>query len=196
MLLFQGQGCARRKDKVNRWTKFLICKHGRAYKPRVNEAYRQRINSTTRKTDCQVRMKVQERPDGTWTLHHLTGRIDHNHPPTNASAYYEHRQLSKTQKEVVVAIYTAGVVTSRIKRSLKAAEPDLEITSRDLYNQTAKIVLEIRQGQPPNEALIRELTEAKEKGELFFEYSLNEEDRILKLFLADMRYVHRQLQSY
>jgi hypothetical protein len=214
--LVQGRGSERRKDKGNRWTKFLICKHGRAYRQEIEEPYRKRPNRTTRKTDCMVRMKVQERPNGTWTLHHL--QTQHNHPASNPASYPEHRQLSATQKQVLVANHTAGVPTNRIKRSLKTANPALEITSRDLYNQTAKLARDLRQGQPPNEALIQELSEAKARGELYFEYSLNDgtheddsdedeeeaaansqvnlvakepDNRIMKMFFADMRYVYR-----
>jgi hypothetical protein len=131
-----------------------------------------------------VKLKVQERPEGSWALYHMIGRTEHNHPPHNSASYWEHRQLSAIQKEVVIANHAAGVSASRIKPSLKTSYPNLEIASRDLYNQTARISREIRKGQPANEALIKELIEAKEKGDLFFEYSLGEEGRIQKLFIA------------
>ena len=38
--LVQGPGSERRKDKGNRWIRFLICKHSRAYKSSVEEPYR------------------------------------------------------------------------------------------------------------------------------------------------------------
>jgi hypothetical protein len=34
-----------------------------------NEEQRKRKNRMSKKTGCQVRLRVQERPDGSWTLH-------------------------------------------------------------------------------------------------------------------------------
>jgi hypothetical protein len=111
----------------------------------------------------------------------------HNHSVNDIKAYPEHRGLSEDQVRVVRASKTAGVPVNRIKASLKAADPESEVSSRDIYNWTARIAREGRGGRPPNEALIEKLTTLKEEGSLFFEYTLTEEGRIQRLFLADMR---------
>jgi hypothetical protein len=85
----------------------------------------------------------------------------------------------------VSASKTTGVPVNRIKASLKAADPESGVGSRDIYNWTARITREGREGRPPNKALIEKLTTLKEEGSLFFEYTLTEEGRIQRLFLTD-----------
>ena len=179
--LVQGKGSEKRN---NRWIRFLICKHGSVYDSRgLDENHRQRKNRTTKKTNCKAKLKAKERPDGSWTLKPMYE--EHNHPANAPVSCHEHRQLSEDQLKLVMANQTAGITANRTKRSLKAIDPDIEIISRDIYNQTARIGRELRRGKPPNEALIEKLSDAKAKGELFFEYSLTPEGRISKLFVAD-----------
>jgi len=79
-----------------------------------------------------MRMKIQERPGGSWALRRMDGSaaktpIDycsHNHGVNDIKAYPEHRELSKDQVRVVRASKTAGVPVNRIKASLKAADQE------------------------------------------------------------------------
>ena len=58
----------------------------------------------------------------------------HNHSINDVKAYHEHRQLSEEQVCVVRAGKAAGIPANRIKASLKAADPESEVNSRDIYN--------------------------------------------------------------
>lgn len=42
-------------------------------------------------------------------------------------------------------------------------------------------------GRCPNEALITMLEGLRSEGKLFFEYALTDDNRIVKMFIADMR---------
>jgi hypothetical protein len=79
------------------------------------------------------------------------------------------------------------VPPNRIKSALKAADPRLVVEIRDIYNKTAQVVREAQNGLSANEAFIANCTKLKEDGKLFFEYTLTEEGRLEKLFLADSR---------
>jgi hypothetical protein len=143
--------------------------------------------SNVKKTGCQVRLKVQERPDGSWTLHHMEKHMTHNHDFNDVTAYHEHRKLTKEQIHVVKADCTAGIQPSRIKSSLKAANPGTHVITRDIYNHVAKLKRDSLEGKRPNEALIEKLTKQKEEGVIFFDYALSGDGRIEKMFMADMR---------
>jgi hypothetical protein len=189
----QGQ---KKKEKGGRWTKFLICSHGGKYDDRglLNE-YRKRPNRQSKKAGCPMKMKIQERPGGTWTLKRMDGSAarppkdycSHNHGPNDVKAYPQHRQLSEEQLRVVKAGRAAGVPPNRIKASLKAADSSCEVKTRDIYNKTAQVVRELKQGLQQNEAFIANLTKLKEEGKIFFEYTLTEEGRIENVFIADIR---------
>ncbi len=132
--LVKGRGARRRKDKGNRWTKFLSCKHSRPYDSRnMNKAYRQR-DRKSKKTECIVRMKVQERPDGSWTLRYLPEPLTrlHNHEVNDPSPYHEHRKLNDDQKRLVDTNYSARISAARTKKALKANDPGSLIISRDI----------------------------------------------------------------
>ena len=133
-------------------------------------------------------MKVRERPDGSWELRWLEGKTEHNHGVHDASSYHEHRRLDDAQTRLLHANHAAGIAASRTKLALENNDPELIITSRDIYNQTAQIAREMRQGKEPNQAFIAELTELKEKGLMVFEYEVDEVTRrIRKIFMADQR---------
>jgi FAR1 DNA-binding domain len=186
----EGRGGRRDPDKKFRWKRFLICKHGDSHchdKIPLNEEQRKRKNRMSKKTSCQVKLKVQERPDGSWTLHHMEGHMTHNHDFNDITSYHEHRKLTEGQVLVVDADYTAGIQPNRIKRSLKAANPGIHVITRDIYNHVARLKRDSLKGKRPNDALIEKLTKQKEEGAIFFEYALSEEGRIEKMFMADMR---------
>ena len=188
--IVEGRGGRRDPDKKFRWKKFLICKHGDSHcreKIPLNEELRKRKNRMSKKTGCEVKLRVQERPDGSWTLHHMEKYMIHNHGFNDISSYHEHRKLTEEQALVVEADYTAGVQPNRIKGSLKASNPDTHVITRDIYNHVARLKRDSLKGKRPNEALIEKLTEQKENGVIFFEYALSEEGRIEKMFMADMR---------
>ena len=111
----------------------------------------------------------------------------YNHGVSDVKAYYKHRELSEAQIAMVRAGKASGIPANRIKGQLKAAYPSLEIQSRDIYNWTARIARDVREGLPLNEALIQKLIKLKEEGKVFFEYTLIEEERIQKMFIADMQ---------
>jgi hypothetical protein len=169
--------------------KFLDCKHRGKYDGRgLKEEYRQRQRGT-RKTKCGVRIKATERPGGFWELNHLSQKFcSHNHEFNDSSAYSENRRLTDDQKAIVAQSSAANVSAGQIKATLRAADADCQIISRDIYNMTAKVQRDARGGKPPNEALIKELEGLREKGELYFEYTKNPgTNRIEKMFIADMR---------
>ena len=111
----------------------------------------------------------------------------HNHDPNDVKAYPQQRQLSEEQLRVVKAGRAAGVPPNRIKASPKAADSSCEGKTRDIYNKTAQVVRELKQGLQQNEAFIANLTKLKEEGKIFFEYTLTEEGRIENVFIADIR---------
>jgi hypothetical protein len=135
-------------------------------------------------------MKVQERPDGSWSLSHLNGRCTHNHQAYDASAYSENRRLDEAALRTISTNHAANIPASQTQEALhatlKAQGLDCNIISRDIYNANAKIRREERRGKPPNVALIEKLQALKDAGELFFEYSTNlDTHRIEKMFIAD-----------
>lgn len=144
----QGPGGEKRARKGGRWTKYLICKHAGNYDGRgLREECRRRPNRKSQKTQCPMRMKIQERPGGSWTLRRMDGSAakipvdccSHNHGVNDIKAYPEHRGLSEAQMNFVKASKAAGVPVNQIKASLKAADPGIEVSSRDIYNWIAKI---------------------------------------------------------
>ena len=192
----EGGGGERRFEKGGRWTKYLVCRHSRKHidSRGLDNTTKQRPNRQTKKTCCPMKMKIQERPSGNWTLAKInsnrgTNWSTHNHPPFDTKAYHQHRQFSETQLRIIQAQRDAGVPANRIKATLKAADPTIEIKIRDIYNKTAKLVRDTRAGLLPNEAFIKKLAELKASGKIFFEYTLSEEGRIEKVFIADTRYV-------
>jgi FAR1 DNA-binding domain len=87
-----GKGSEMRKG---RQIKYLVCKHACGHDDRgPNEKDRQR-DRQSKKTNCLVRMKVNERPDGSWELRWLEGRQEHNHTANDAASYHEHRRLTE-----------------------------------------------------------------------------------------------------
>jgi hypothetical protein len=89
----------------------------------------------------------------------------------------------------MIAQRTAGVPANRIKATLKAAYPSIEIKISDIYNKTASLVRDVRARLLPNKAFIKTLSELKTKGKIFFEYKLSREQRIEKVFIANIRYI-------
>lgn len=176
------------KVQNGRKIKYLVCKHSCKLDSRgSNEKDRQR-DRQTKKTNCLVRMKVNERLDGSWELRWMEGRQEHNHSVNDVASYHEHRRLNEAQQRVVHTNQAAGITVSRTKATLQAEDSNLEITSRDLFNETAKRAREMNQGKETNQALIDELTALKEKGEIIFEYMVDPHSRrIQKIFLADSR---------
>ena len=142
-----------------------------------------------------MKMKIQERPNSSQTLRRIDSLkaknpvdyCSHNYSINDIKAYHEHHQLSEEQVYIVKAGKAAGIPTNRIKASLKAADPESEVNSRDIYNQTTRIIRDGREGCLLNKVLIEKLIKLKDEGKLFFEYTLTEERRIQKLFLADMQ---------
>jgi hypothetical protein len=74
--IVEGKGRWADPRKKGRERRFLICKHGDS-RPRekdgreLNESQRKRGKRQSKKTGCEVRIKVQERPDGSWDLKYL-----------------------------------------------------------------------------------------------------------------------------
>jgi len=103
---------------------------------------------------------------------------------------HKHRRLNEVQRRIVHANQAVGIGAARTKAALKANDPDLEITTRDIYNKTAQKAREMRQGKEPDQALIDELVAFKDKGDIIFEYTINPNTRrIEKIFIADARLV-------
>jgi hypothetical protein len=194
--IVEGKGRWADPRKKGRERRFLICKHGDS-RPRekdgreLNESQRKRGKRQSKKTGCEVRIKVQERPDSSWDLKYLQDSKyqTHNHDFKDIASYSEHRKLTKEQLTIIKADHTAGIQPNRIVGSLKAADPTSHIVTRDIYNVVSKLKSDALQGKRPNEALVEKLTKQKEEGSIFFEYTLSEEGRIEKMFLADIRYV-------
>jgi hypothetical protein len=172
-----------------RHIKFLNCKHTQKLDKRaVDEVARKKEGRVSKRTNCAVRMKVNERRDSSWELRWLVGRTQHNYGVNDASACHEHRRLDDTQIRLLHANHASGIPASRTKSALEKTDSELIITSRDIYNRTAKIERELRQGKEPNQAFIDELTELREKGLIIFEYEIDETTRrIQKIFMADIR---------
>ena len=55
----------------------------------------------------------------------------------------------------------AGVPPNQIKASLKAADSNREMKTKDIYNKTAQVVPELKQGLHQNEAFIAKPDEAE-----------------------------------
>jgi hypothetical protein len=184
------------EGKGSKWVsgkrvKYLTCKHAYKHDKRTtpNEADRKK-DKMSKKTDCRVRMKINERPDGSWELRWMEDRCQHNHDVHDPASYHENRRLNEAQRCIVYANHDAGIDAARTKAALQANDPDLEITSRDIYNKTAQMAREMRRGKEPNQALIDELTAFKNEGQIIFEHTIDPNTRrIQKIFIADARLV-------
>jgi hypothetical protein len=62
----EGPKGQKNTSKGGRWTKFLICRHSKRYEDRrgIDQENKLRPNRGSKKTNCPMRMKIQERPDG------------------------------------------------------------------------------------------------------------------------------------
>ena len=115
-------------------------------------------------------MKIQERPNSSWTLRRMDGSkaknpvdyCSHNHGINDVKAYHEYHQLSREQVRVVRAGRAIGIPVNRVKASLKAIDPGLEVSSIDIYNLTIRVAREGRGGCPADEVLIEKLMKLKE----------------------------------
>jgi hypothetical protein len=167
----------------------LVCKHSYKHGDKRTTRDEDRVRDiVSNKTDCQVRIKVNERPNNLWDLRWMEGRTIHNHTFNDPSAYSEHRTLQPHQRRIILANHASGILLSRTKASLEAQDPVILITSRDLYNKYATMARDLRKGKEANEALIYDLVAAKQRGEVYFEYIIDEfTHRIQKIFLADTR---------
>jgi hypothetical protein len=176
------------KKKNGRDIKFLTCKHAGQLDQRGPKNEERQRDRGSKKTGCNVRLKVNERPNGSWELRWLDGRTDHNHPPFDRTSYSEHRQFTQAQESLVRSNTAAGIPASRTKAALVAGDPNIRVISRDIWNISATMGREKRDGNLPNKALLLELTSQKSKGEVLFEYVVNPTShRIEKMFIADMR---------
>jgi hypothetical protein len=183
----QGSGQEKRKG---RWRKFLKCKRAGVYDGRrgINEDSRER-NRKTKKIQCGVSIKLQERPDGSWDLKYrstIESRT-HNHPPADASAFHEHRTFTPEQIATIVTNHQAGIPATRTSAILRAQDPKLLAKNRDFYNQIASFDRLRRRGKPPNEALVAELERDKAVNLIYFAYERDGQGHITRMFVADMR---------
>jgi hypothetical protein len=62
----EGPKGQKNTSKGGRWTKFLICRHSKRHEDRrgIDQENKLRPNRGSKKTNCPMRMKIQERPDG------------------------------------------------------------------------------------------------------------------------------------
>jgi hypothetical protein len=107
----QGLGGEKRHTKGGRWTEYLVCVHSKDYEERrgLQLAFKKRPNRTSKKSNCLMQMKIQERPNGMWSLTRMDGSqkkvlVDHctyNHPLMDPKSYYQHRALSDKQLATV-----------------------------------------------------------------------------------------------
>lgn len=181
--------------KGHRARKWVVCKHNDSRESHakggvcLKDSERKQKKVQSKKTGCPVKMKVMERRDGSWDLKRLENpkHTTHNHLPNDRAAYHEHRKLDDEQLAIIKANTLTGIPPSRTLTALKTADPTGVWTTRDIRNAAARFKSESLQGQRPNEALIAKLELARDAQELFFEYTLSDEGRIEKLFIADMR---------
>jgi len=82
------------EGKGSKWVcgkrvKYLTCKHAYKHDKRTtpNEADRKK-DRMSKKTDCPVRMKINERPDGSWQLRWMEDRCQHNHDVHDPASYH------------------------------------------------------------------------------------------------------------
>lgn len=182
------------KKKNGRYIKTLSCRRGgKKYHDTVNEGRKR--NKCTHKVDCPVRIRARERPDTFWDLCHIDpnreGDNTHNHPPAEAAAFPEHRQLNEEQIAVVSSHHLAGIRPSRTVAVLKSQFPDIEVHHKDIYNCTAAFAREARHGKSPPEALIDHLEGEKREGRIFLEWEADQGrgGHINYIFIADQRSV-------
>ncbi|KAL3421915.1 hypothetical protein PVAG01_06071 [Phlyctema vagabunda] len=115
---------------------FVCDRGGRIPSSHVAEEARIR-QRTSKKTGCKVSVRVL-----------------HNHAAQPASAFYQHRALSVEQKELVATNYTAGIGAKHTKSLIRQQDPEVPITTRDIWNMNAVISREQRNGLCPPEAVV------------------------------------------
>jgi len=93
--LIEGKGSKKVGGKAVR---FLQCVKHSEYKGKgaPKEGERQRFSRSSKKTDCQVKLKINERPDNRWELRYMEDRQQHNYPAGETSEYYQNRRLTAT----------------------------------------------------------------------------------------------------
>jgi FAR1 DNA-binding domain-containing protein len=148
------------KKKTGRFEGFLVCTAGGKKRERsslTNEDDRQR-KGRSYKCECPMSMNIRMRVDGRW---YLTERVlhpemsTHNHPAVNdATTLYQHRVLSKEDRELVINNVNMGVPTSRTTALLNRPGGELKVKHRDIYNLTAAVRREARRGLPAPEAFL------------------------------------------
>ena len=181
------------KKKTGRFEGFLVCTAGgkkREKSTLTNEDDRQR-KGRSYKCECPMSMNIRMRADGRW---YLTERVlhpemsTHNHLAVDdATTLYQHRVLSKEDRELVINNVIMGVPTSRTTALLNRPGGALKVKHRDVYNLTAASRREARRGMPAPEAFLKQLEEETNKGQIYFDKTLDDKGHISRLVIADRR---------
>ena len=152
-----------------------------------DEDLRLRQRSTFRE-ECSVSFKVREQLDGTWVISHRGPQYStHNHIPAPPGTFPEHRRLDTVQQQAIQAQFVAGITASRTVAILRHADPQIQVSHRDIYNVTAELGRAQRLGHSPIEALINRLEREKEEGTTHFEWRRDIEGHVSMLFVANTR---------
>jgi FAR1 DNA-binding domain len=168
------------KKKTGRFEGFLVCTAGGKKRERsslTNEDDRQQ-KGRSYKCECPISMNIRMRVDGRW---YLTERVlhpemsTHNHPAVDdATTLYQHRVLSKEDRELVINNVNMGVPTSKTTALLNRPGGELKVKHRDIYNLTAAVRREARRGLPAPEAFLKQLEEEMNEGHIYFDKELDD----------------------
>jgi hypothetical protein len=103
----------------------------------------------------------------------------HNHPAVDdATTLYQHRVLSKEDRELVINNVNMGVPTSKTTALLNRPGGELKVKHRDIYNLTAAVRREARRGLPAPEAFLKQSEEEMNEGHIYFDKELDDKGHI------------------
>lgn len=133
------------KHKERRRVVYGCDRHGQKRKPKPRRGTKRRPNSSTRRCGCPMVLDVvRVKSDSSWVLEHRGMETTHNHPPTSQpSSHPIHRRADRdaATAEAIVTDAEIGIRVDQTLARLRAENPDLCITARNVYNERQRSVM-------------------------------------------------------
>ena len=170
----------------------ILCeKHGGQFAQRRRKSASTGLRcSSTKSMDCEYSIMIRRRrcyiddnDKYEWYVDIATGSVYHTHPPSTTSrGTHSARRLPPEQLAHVLSLAQTLTTPARvILQSLRLQYPTTKAGIDEVYNVTAKLMLDLLAGDNPNEAII---TRLRTSNEYEFYSKLDDQHRIEYLFLA------------
>jgi hypothetical protein len=152
----QNPSPARLLEAGRQYPNYILYTCTKARKAEVYESHvdksKQRKKTGSKRTQCPFRVKAVRLDDegNEWRLDVL--KEEHNHEPHMAGTADAVNRLARQPQSIfdeIDRLNLAGVSTAKILASLKLANPDINLTPRDIYNRNVRSRQQSLNGKPP-----------------------------------------------